>query len=232
MALPRNSVATYQLVQPSTGKKVKYRPWLVGEQKNLLMALQGNEEDILLAIRNAVDDCTFGALDIETIPNFDLEYIFMQIRIKSAGESLDLELTCQHCEEKNDYKLSLPDVNIVRTDGHKQKIILTSNLGVEMAYPTTEQLTYLNKNYSVDTVYETICQCIKTVFTDEEVHPTKDETLEEIQAFLESLTSDQFSLIEDFFRTMPVLKHTFSHTCEKCEKDTQYTLEGIESFFA
>jgi hypothetical protein len=231
MSLPRNTFQTYEVVQPSSGKKIKYRPWLVGEQKNLLMALESGDSEILLAVRNAVDTCTFNALDIETIPNFDLEYIFMQIRIKSAGESVDLILTCQHCEQQNEYHLALPDVQVVQTEGHSKKIMLADNLGVEMGYPTTEQLDYLNKNYSTDVVYKTICECIKTVFTDLEVHQTKDEPIEEIQAFLESLTSPQFQLIEDFFRTMPELKHTFIHKCPACEKDTLYTLSGIESFF-
>lgn len=231
MSLPRNKFSTFELVQPSTEKKVRYRPWLVGEQKNLLMALQGGDSDILLAVRNAVDTCTLEALDIANLPNFDLEYMFLKIRMKSAGETVDLDLTCQHCEEHNDYKLNLAEVEVQKTPGHSQKVMLAPDLGIEMSYPTTEQLDYLNKNYSTETVYKTICECIKTVFTDEEVHPTKDETPEEIAAFLESLTSDQFNKIEDFFRTMPVLKHSFKHTCESCGKDTMYTLEGIEAFF-
>jgi hypothetical protein len=231
MSLPRNTFATYELVQPSTKKKVKYRPWLVGEQKNLLMALEGSDADILLAIRNAVDTCTFQALDIANMPNFDLEYMFLQIRTKSAGESVELILTCQHCQKQSEYTLQLPDVKVVETEGHSRKVILAPNLGVEMNYPTTEQLDNLNKNYSVDVVYETICACIKSVFTDQEIHPTKDEPIEEVQAFLESLTADQFNLIEDFFRTMPVLKHSFDGKCPHCEQTTKYTLEGIEAFF-
>jgi hypothetical protein len=222
---------TYELVQPSTKKKIKYRPWLVGEQKNLLMALEGSDEDILLAIRNAVDTCTLNALDIANLPDFDLEYMFLQIRTKSAGESVELILTCQHCQQQSEYTLQLPEVKVVETDGHSRKIILAPNLGVEMNYPTSEQLSYLNKNYSVDTVYETICKCIKSVFTDQEIHLTKDEPVEEVQAFLESLTADQFTKIEDFYRTMPVLKHTFISKCPHCENDTKYTLEGIEAFF-
>jgi len=231
MALPRNNYPIFELTLPSTGKKIKCRPWLVGEQKTLLMALQSNDADILLSVRNVVDTCSFGKLDIESLPNFDLEYMFMQIRIRSVGESVDLVLTCGHCEQQHDYRLQLIDVKVIKTDGHSTKIMLADNLGVEMEYPTTEQLDYLNKNYSVETVYETIMKCIKTVFTDEEVHPTKDEPLEEVRAFLESLTSQQFEQIENFFATMPVLKHTFTDKCPHCEKDTQYTLEGIEAFF-
>ena len=232
MALPRNNVPTFELTQPSTGKKIKYRPWLVGEQKNLLMALEGGETDILIAVREAVDACTFGKLDMETLPNFDAEYIFLQIRTKSAGQTVDMILTCQHCGQKSERSLDLTEVEVQRTEGHTNKIMLGADLGVEMRYPTTEQLNYLNKNYNVDTVYKTICECIKSVFTAEEVSYTKDEPLEEVKAFIESLTAEQFDQIESFFATMPVLKHTFTNECPHCQKVSGYTLEGIESFFA
>jgi hypothetical protein len=231
MALPKNTFPTFELKLPSTGALVKYRPWLVGEQKHLLMALQGGESEILLAVKEAVNTCTFGKLDIDNMPNFDMEYLFLQIRTKSAGESIDLVLTCQHCEEKSEYSLNLSDVQVQKNEKHLKKIVLSPELGCEMKYPTTEQLTALNKNYSVETVYNTICECIESVFTEDEVHYTKDETLEEIQEFLESLTAEQMEKIEDFFRTMPVLKHTFQSTCQHCEKVSEYTLEGIEAFF-
>lgn len=231
MSLPKNNYPIFELKQPSTGKKVKYRPWLVGEQKNLLMALQGGDADILLAVKEAVNTCTLGKLDVDTMPNFDLEYMFLQIRTKSAGESVDLVLTCQHCEQQHEYVLALPTVEVQKTKDHSKKIMLAEKLGIEMSYPTTEQLTFLNKNYSVDTVYQTIRECIFSVFTDEEVHLTKDETEEEVDEFLMGLTSDQFGMVEDFFRTMPVLKHSFIDKCPHCQQDSQYTLEGIEAFF-
>lgn len=231
MSLPRNEFPMFELKQPSTGKRVKYRPWLVGEQKSLLIALQGSDGDILLAVKEAVNTCTLGKLDVETMPNFDLEYMFLQIRTKSAGESVDLVLTCQHCEQQHEYALSLPSVEVQQTKGHTKKIMMADKLGVEMSYPTTEQLTFLNKNYSVETVYKTIRECIYSVFTDEEVHLTKDETEEEVDGFLMSMTSEQFEKVEDFFRTMPVLKHSFIDPCPHCQKDSQYTLEGIEAFF-
>lgn len=231
MSLPRNATPTFQTKLPSTGKAVKYRPWLVGEQKNLLMAIEGGDADILLAVKEAVNTCTFEKLDVERMPNFDLEFLFLQIRSKSAGESVDLVLTCQHCGQNHDYKLAISDVEVQKTKGHSKKIVLTDKLGIEMAYPTTEQLAFLNKNYSVDTVYQTICECIFSVFTETEVHHTKDETPEEVAAFVESLTPEQFGKIEEFFRTMPILKHTFTDPCPHCQKDTRYSLEGIESFF-
>jgi hypothetical protein len=231
MSLPRNNFPIFELNQPSTGKKVKYRPWLVGEQKNLLMSLQGGDADILLAVKEAVNTCTLGKLDVESMPNFDLEYMFLQIRTKSAGENVDLILTCPHCEQSHEYQLALPTVEVQKTKGHSKKILLSDKLGVEMSYPTTEQLTFLNKNYNVDTVYKTIRECIYSVFTDEEVNLTKDESDEDIAAFLESLTTAQFAQIENFFRTMPALKHTFSDMCPHCQKESNYTLEGIESFF-
>jgi hypothetical protein len=231
MSLPRNPTPTFQTKLPSTGKAVKYRPWLVGEQKNLLMAIEGGDENILLAVKDTVHTCTYEKLDVENMPNFDLEFLFLQIRSKSAGETVPLILTCQHCQQPHEYTLKIADVEVQKDKGHSKKIILTDSLGIEMAYPTTEQLAYLNKNYSVDTVYQTICQCISSVFTETEVHHTKDETPEEVAAFVESLTPEQFAKIEDFFRTMPILKHSFTDPCPHCEKDSRYTLEGIEAFF-
>lgn len=231
MALPRNKCPTFELTLPSNGKKVKYRPWLVGEQKNLLIALQGGEADIHLAMKAAVDACTFGELDMATLANFDEEYIFLQVRTKSAGQSLDLVITCQHCEHKHELPLDLGTVEVQKTEGHTNKIVLGDDLGVLMAYPTTEQITYLNKNYSVETVYETVRKCIHAVFTDEEVSYTKDEPQEEVDAFIASLDPMQYKKIEDFFRTMPVLRHSFEAKCPVCEKDSEYTLEGIEAFF-
>jgi hypothetical protein len=231
MSLPRNTTPTYQTKVPSTGKTIKYRPWLVGEQKNMLMAVEGGEADVLLAIKEAVNACTFEKLDVEAMPNFDLEYLFLQIRSKSSGETVDLILTCQHCKADHEHNLPLSIVEVQKNKDHTKKIILADNLGVEMAYPTTDQLSFLNKNYSVDTVYQTICQCIESVFTETEVHQTKDETPEEVAQFVEALTTEQFAKIEDFFRTMPVLRHTFTDKCPHCEKETQYTLEGVEAFF-
>jgi len=231
MALPRSKHPTYELILPSTGKKIKYRPWLTGEQKHLLMAMQGGETDIMMAVKECVNACTFGELDMINIPNFDEEYIFLQLRIKSAGQVIPLELTCQHCEHKNEYDLDIGTVQVQTHPDHKKRIMLSEEMGCEMNYPTTEQLTYLNNNYNVQTVYATIAQCLHSVFTSEEVNLVADETEEELQEWMDTLSTEDLDKIEDFFRTMPVLRHEFIHKCERCDEESKFTIEGIESFF-
>lgn len=232
MALPRQEHPTFELTVPSTKKKTRFRAWLVKEQKPLLMALQAGETEITNAVRNTVDACTFGQLDVMRMPSFDLEYIFLQIRAKAVGEKLDLVLTCQHCEAQEDHAISLSDVQVHMNPVHKKVFKLSDTLAVEMNYPTTEQLNYLNANYSVETVFETICNCIGKVYLGDELFDASQEEMSEVVAFVETLTGEQLQQLEVFFATMPILKHVFTTTCPHCEKDTEYTLEGIEAFFA
>lgn len=231
MAFPTVESPVYQLTLPSTNKKVKYRSFLVKEQRSLLMAVNGSQDDILLAMQSAVSACTFGKLDVENLPNFDLEYIFLQIRGKSIGETVELVLTCKHCSTKEDFKLNLNDVKVVKNTAHSKKIMLADNLGVMMKYPTTAQLTYLTLNYDTKVVFDTLLECIESVFTDETITKTADEPREELLAFIDSLSGNQMELIEEFFKTMPVLKHEFKHKCKSCGESTTFAMEGIEAFF-
>lgn len=231
MAFPTNNIPKFRTTHPVTNKDVVFRPFLVGEQKNLLMAMGGNEQDILLAMKSAVDACTFNKLDMDNLPNFVLEFLFLQIRAKSIGESIDLILTCGTCGVKDEHQVRLADVQVQKTEGHSTKILLADNLGVTMRYPTTEQLSFLNENYTTEVVFDTLLDCIESVFTADEVTQTKDEPREALLEFVESLTTQQMTMIEDFFRTMPKLKHEFAHKCSHCGNDTTFTMEGIESFF-
>jgi hypothetical protein len=165
------------------------------------------------------------------LPNFDLEYIFLMIRSKSIGETMELVLTCDKCKSKEDYKLNINDVNVITNPNHNKKIMLSDRLGVIMRYPTTEQLTELTLNYSPITVFDTILACIETVFDDKSITHTEDETREELIKFVDSFTSEQMDKVEQFFKTMPSLEHTFSHTCSSCGNENMYLMKGIESFF-
>jgi hypothetical protein len=231
MAFPVNDVPKFNTIVPSTKKKITYRPFTVAEQKGLLMAAESDKDSMTLAMKSAVDACTFGAINMENIPNFDLEYLFLQIRAKSIGESIELVLTCQHCGMKDDYVLNITDVNVKENPDHSKKIMLASNLGLTMCYPTTEQVNYLTLNYNTDTVFDTLLDCIETVFTDEEVTNTADESRESLVEFIDSLTGQQMDMIEHFFKTIPVLKHEFEHNCSKCGKPSLFSMIGLESFF-
>lgn len=230
MALPRNQSPVYEMMLPLLGKKVKYRGFCVKEQKALLMAVQGNTSEIILAVNEAVYACLFEAVDVDTLANYDLEYAFMQIRMRSAGETIDLELTCHKCDTKNDYTLNLGDV---KPDVKKSnnKIQLSDNLGVIMRYPTTAEMGYLDDKPTTETVFNTIMNCIETVYTQDEIFETKNESEKERREFIESLSPEQLSLIEQFFASIPVLKHEFKNTCGSCSYESTYVMEGIESFF-
>ena len=145
---------------------------------------------------------------------------------------IDLTLSCKSCKQKDEYRLKIPDVNVVHRDGHSKKIMLSPTMGVMMRYPTTEQLTELTLNYSVETVFKTVLDCIGTVFDDKSVTNTKDESREELLAFVDTFTGDQMDKIEAFFKSMPTLEHTFKHNCSKCGIESSYKMSGISDFFA
>jgi len=231
MALPKNEIPTFSMIQHSTGKNIKYRPFLNGESKAILLAANGSPEEMLLAMQTCVDICTFHELDIPNLPNFDLEEIFLQIRAKSAGEVIELVLTCKNCKGKEDYKLNIGDVHVVDHPEHNKKIILSNNLGVIMKYPTITQLENLTQNYSTETVFNTVIDCIDYIFDDKATHKAADEPREELVAWVDELTTQQMELIEHFFKTIPALKHEFKHTCPKCGTENEYRMVGLESFF-
>lgn len=232
MALPQNNVPHYTLTMPTSKAKIKYRPFLVGEQKVALMAADSGVDSITAAMRQIVDRCTFEKLDVDNMPDFEVEWLFLQIRMRSAGETIEMVVTCQHCDQTHDYMLDLTKVELHIDPEHSKKIMLADEMGVEMMYPTSKQIEDLNKDYNATTVYNTIKACMKSVFTLDEVHPVKDETDEEIERWLSELTGEQFAKIEKFFATMPVVKHTFDEECPACFKTTRYTMEGVDSFFA
>jgi hypothetical protein len=232
MAFPTNKTPLFKLNQPSTKDSITFRPFTVKESKSLLMAASSNVDSMQLAMEAAVDNCTFNILDVPNLPAFDLEYMFVQIRGKSVGESIDLTVTCNNCKEKEDHTININDVNVIHDPDHNKKIMLSENLGVIMKYPTTRQLEYLTLHYNTETVFNTLLDCIETVFTDVSVTQVKDESREELLTFVESLTNDQMNKIEEFFRTIPKLKHEFGHTCGKCGTKNKYTMVGLENFFA
>jgi hypothetical protein len=232
MTFPKNDIPVFQLTQPSTKRIITYRGFTVKESKQILLASNGSSQEMLLAMQSCVDNCTFNVLDVESLPNFDLEYIFLMIRAKSVGENIELTLTCKKCKEKEDYNLSILDVNVIYNPDHTKKILLSDKLGVIMKYPTTSQLDNLTLNYSTETVFNTVLDCIESVFDDKSIKSVKDETREELIMFVESLTTKQMEMIEKFFKTIPVLKHDFEHICSKCGENNKYLMVGLENFFA
>jgi hypothetical protein len=236
MALPKLTTPTYELEVPSTDEKIQYRPFLIKEEKILLIAMEsGKNEDIVEAIKQIVSECTFNKLKISTMPMFDVEYIFLQIRAKSVGEVSKLKLLCRDDNKTYaDVEVNLPDVKVQVDDKHTNKIELTKDMGMVMAYPTIDSfkesgITTINASNMLDV----ISACIKEIYEEkgEKVYQAKDQTKKELTEFIESLNTKQFQKIQQFFDTMPKLKHTVKVKNPKTKKESEVTLFGLQDFF-
>jgi len=236
MALPTINTPTYELVVPSTDEKIKYRPFLVKEEKILLIASEsGKQEDIINAIKQIATACTFGKLKIGRMPMFDVEYIFLQIRAKSVGEVSELTLIAPDDKETRVIvEVDLSEVKVQEIEGHTNKIELTDEMGIYMQYPTVD--TFSNSGMTEITasnMLEVISACIAQVYDKkgEEVWESKDSTKKELVDFIEQLSSKQFADIQKFFDTMPKLKHVVTVKNPKTKKETDVVLSGLSDFF-
>ena len=244
MTLPRVAVPKYTLIIPSSGKEISYRPFLVKEEKILLIAMEsGEEKDMMGAIQDIIENCVYDDFDVKNMPMFDIEYIFLQLRAKSKGEIVDLSFDCGKCKKPITAQIDLTKIETTRTEGHDIKIPLSDDIGVIMKYPSMELQNIINKEKSdVENVFSTITSCIDSIWDKESVYATKDHTKEELNDFLESLPDDSFTKIQKFFDTVPVLKHEFVLKCTSkngkgkkasiCGWEETKTLEGLASFFA
>ena len=237
MALPRLDVPTYELTIPSTDDKIKYRPFLVKEEKILLIAMESGEtKDMLQAVKDIVDECTFNQLNLGTMPMFDIEYIFLNIRAKSVGEVSKLKVLCQ--DDMKTYanvEIDLSEIEVQVEEGHTNKIELTDEMGVIMKYPTIDSFSVNNiTDITTDNMLEVIATCIAQIYDKkgEEVYDSKDSTQKELIEFVEQLNTKQFQDMQKFFDTMPTLKHTITIKNPKTKKESKVTLAGLSDFFA
>jgi hypothetical protein len=245
MGLPTIAVPEYELTLPSTEKKIKYRPFLVKEEKILLIALESEDQtNILNAIKTIIDACIFGdTLKASEMPTFDLEYIFLQLRAKSKGEVIDLKYECPKCKTELEVNINTEDIQVTKKDEHTNTIELNEELGVVMKYPTIEMQHMIQdmqekKQSEVEGLFKLVTRCIDYIYDKDNTYPLKDHTEKEVNDFIDSLTDDHFQKISKFFETMPVLQHEFQLKCtkKKKEKTCSYketiTLSGLQSFFA
>jgi len=247
MGLPKIAVPEYSLILPSDGKEIKYRPFLVKEEKLLLLAMESeDEQQIVTATKNVIQNCVFGDIDVDSIPIFDIEYIFLWLRGRAKGEMIDLKYKCPTCTGDIPVSFNIEDVSVDKPEGHNKKIELTENLGVVMKYPDVSMQSNIegsNETSQIDQLFKTIRLCIDYIYDEEKMYSNKDHTEAELTDFLESLTDPQFQKIAKFFETMPKLKHNVKLHCkavtsEKGKKKTicgyteDLTLEGLQSFFA
>jgi len=237
MALPRIDVPTYELVIPSTDEKIKFRPFLVKEEKILLIAMESGEPDEMIqAVKNIVDECTYNKLKLGEMPMFDVEYLFLNIRAKSVGEVSKLRVLCQDdMKTYADVEIDLNEVQVeVDSELHTNKIELSDEMGVIMKYPTIDSFTANGiKNITAANMIDVIASCIAQIYDKkgEEVFDSKDSTQAELIDFIEQLNTTQFQEVQKFFDSMPKLQHTILVTNPKTKVESEVTLTGINDFF-
>ena len=239
MPLPTIVTPTYELELPSTGKKVKYRPFLVKEEKLLVLALETEStKDISNAIKTVLKNCiqTRG-VKVDNLPTFDIEYLFLNIRGKSVGEDIEVNLICPDDDVTQvPTTINVDDIQIQKDEKHTNKIKLDESLMMEMKYPSLDQFIRSNFDFnddsSVDQSFDLIAACIDKIYNEEEVWSTSDCTKKEVRDFLEQMNSMQFKEIEKFFETMPKLSHSIKIKNPKTKVESTVVLEGLSSFFA
>lgn len=239
MPLPKISTPTYELELPSTGQTIQYRPFLVKEEKVLVIALESEDtKQITNAIKNVIKNCVLTkGVKVESLPTFDIEYLFLNIRGKSVGEELEINVICPDDEETTTkITVNLDDIQVQKNEDHTNKIRIDANIMMEMKYPSLDQFIKNNFDFNdtnaMDQSFDLIGSCIDKIYTEDEVWSTADVTKKEISEFLESMNSSQFKEIEKFFETMPKLSHRIQVTNPKTGVESEVVLEGLASFFA
>ena len=239
MPLPTIVTPSYELTLPSNGKKIKYRPFLVKEEKVLIIAMESEDpKQIASAVKNVISACiSTRGVKVENLATFDIEYLFLNIRGKSVGEELEVKVICPD-DEKTEVPITidLDEVKVQKSEGHNNQLKLDDTLMMEMRYPSLDQFIKNNFDFNdknaMDQSFDLIASSIDKIYTEEEVWATADCTKKEVKEFLESMNSTQFKEIESFFETMPKLSHTVKVTNPKTKVKSEVVLEGLASFFA
>ena len=238
MPLPTISTPTYELTLPSSNRKIKYRPFLVKEEKILIIAMETQDtKQIARAVKDVLSKCILTkGIKVEKLATFDIEYLFLNIRGKSVGESIDVNIICPD-DEKTSVKvvIDLDDIKVQKTEGHTNKIQLDQNLIMELKYPSLDEFIKNNFDFkdenAMEQSFQLIASCIDKIYNEEEVWVASDCTKKEITEFLESMNSSQFKKIEEFFTTMPKLSHTIKVKNPNTKVENEVVLEGLASFF-
>jgi len=238
MPLPKLSVPEYELELPTTNEKVKYRPFLVREEKILFMAMESQDEkEMVGAVKNIIKNCTNIKRKVEDLATFEIEYLFLKVRAKSVGETTSFMVTCpDDGETQVEVKINLDEVELEMDDNHSRKIMLDDSVGVLMKYPSLDTFVKLNLSSeeapSMDNMFELAANSIEQIFSGEEVWEAKGTPKKEILEFLESMNNEQFQMVQSFFETMPKLKKVLTVKNPKTEVESEVVLEGLASFFA
>lgn len=242
MALPMNTMPTFNLKVPSTGKTIKYRPFVVKEEKALLIAHQSEDLKVMIdTLKSVIKSCVLDDLNVDSLAVFDLEYIFTRIRGKSVGETIELMFQCDNDHGEQNKKavskvtVDINAIDVVRGEGHTNKIELFGDVGIVMKYPSIDvarELENQDGTTNVENIFSVIMDSIDFIYQGEDVYYAKDQTREELATFVNNLTSEQFVKVQKFFETMPKLTTTIEYTCPICGKEHKRVLEGLNNFFS
>jgi len=233
--LPRMVTPKYDMIVPSTGKSITYRPYVVKEEKMLLIAMESQDEkQIENAVMNIIEECVESPLDINTLTNFDVEFMFVTLRAKSVGEGIELSPKCQHCEETNAVKLDLDKVTIANLENQTDTMIkLTNDISVELQWPTMKNryADLVDEASETETMINMMASTIGTIYSGEEIYSTADVPKKEVKEFVESLSNEQFNQVVDVMAKAPYLSAEIKFDCKKCGESNSIELNGLSDFF-
>jgi len=237
MPLPNLVTPTYELELPSTGQKLKYRPFLVKEEKILILAMESEDEkQIMNAIKTILKNCLHSSkVKVDELSTFDIEFLFLNIRARSIGEEIEVGITCPDDDETVvTVKINIDDIKVSKPENHSRDIELTDDVGLIMKYPSIDTFvkTNMGTGTQLDDVFEIACGCIEQIYEGENVQEATNYSKKELLAFLETLNTKQFMKLQEFFETMPKLSHKLTITNPNTGVDNEIVLEGLNSFFA
>lgn len=237
MALPLQAAPIYTLIIPSSNKELKYRPFLVKEQKALLVAQQSEDMLVMIdTIKEVIKACTKTELDVEKLAVFDIEYIFSQIRAKSVGETVELFFFCDTCDDdkaKAQVTIDLTKMEVKKNPEHNNKIPLFDDVGVVMSYPTIDIIKKVDKIdfNEIEAIFDIIINSIDYIYTGSELYYANEQKRDELETFINNLNQEQFLKIQNFFETMPKLQKEVDYSCPVCGKEHHKVMEGLNNFF-
>jgi hypothetical protein len=233
MALPKLASAKFELTLPSTGEKIEYRPFLVKEEKALMIAQQSNKtEDMMRVVQDVIQACTFDKVDGKNLPTFDLEYVFLQLRAKSVGETVELNVTCPDDNEtKVKVSVNLEDVQCHKEVAHDTNIRLTDEIGLIMDYPKVDTVAKVDMKNEIESTFAVIKSCVRQVYDSNNVYEKVDMDPADLDEFIESMSHEQFQKVQTFFDTMPKVKHLVKVKNPKTGVESEVVLQGMQDFF-
>jgi hypothetical protein len=236
--LPKLDSPTYELTVPSTGTKIPYRPYLVKEEKILMMAMESNDTNqMMTAVKDVIRSCTFvdgSVLDVDTLAMFDIEYIFTQLRAKSVGEVSTIKVNCRKCDSPNEVDVNLENVQVNVPKSDMQTITLTDTVGVSLRYPSVDAMIKAQADESksdVDRVFDLIIACVDSIYSGDEIFDAKEQSSKELSDFIESLSTQQFNKIREFIETIPSASIDVEFVCMSCSEHNLFEVKGLGNFF-